>query len=181
MLFNNLMHVSFYTDRLEAMEDFYINKLGGELKIVTRAKAYLDRPQSGYHALALADPEKVIIVYIELAPGQFVELFPKNAEQGPASRMGENLGYAHFALTVDHAVHEQELSGGRPHHVAQVVPWRGRSPKARVPQAPSSYIKRGAPRGASCRVVACAERAARSSVFRACERWKPGACRSGPW
>lgn len=101
MLFNNLMHVSFYTNRLEAMEDFYINKLGGELKIVTRAKAYLDRPQSGYHALALADPEKVIIVYIELAPGLFVELFPKNEGQGPAPRMGENLGYAHFALTVD--------------------------------------------------------------------------------
>ena len=101
MLFNNLMHVSFFTDQLDAMCDFYVEKLGGTLKIVTRAKAYLDRPQSGYHEVALSDPEKVIIVYIELAPGQFIELFPKAEGQGPASHMGENLGYAHFALTVD--------------------------------------------------------------------------------
>lgn len=101
MLFNSLMHVSFFTDQMEAMEDFYVNRLGGTLKIVTRAKAYLDRPQSGYHRIALEDPERVIIVYIELAPGQFVELFPKSEGQGEHVAFNQRLGYSHFALTVD--------------------------------------------------------------------------------
>ncbi len=100
-MFNSIMHMSFFTDRLDEMIAFYTEVLGGTLKIVTRAKAYLDRPRSGYHALALADPEAIIIVYIELAPGQFVELFPKVAGQGPAAAFNENLGYSHFALTVD--------------------------------------------------------------------------------
>lgn len=100
-MFNSIMHVSFFTDRLDEMICFYTEVLGGTLKIVTRAKAYLDRPQSGYHAVALTDPEKVIIVYIEVAPGQFIELFPKGEGQGPAAAFNENLGYSHFALTVD--------------------------------------------------------------------------------
>ncbi len=101
MLFTSIMHVSFYTDQLDAMCDFYTKVLGGTIKIVTRAKVYLDRPQSAFHAIALTDPEKVIIVYIELAPGQFIEIFPKNVGQGPAPEPNANLGYSHFALLVD--------------------------------------------------------------------------------
>lgn len=113
MLFSSLMHVSFYTDQMEAMRDFYVDKLGGTLKIVTRAKAYLDRPQSGFHKLALEDPEKIIIVYIELAPGQFVELFPKNPGQGEHIAFNAQLGYSHFALTVDDIFAAREELEGR--------------------------------------------------------------------
>lgn len=113
MKFTSIMHVAFFTDQLDAMRDFYVNVLGGELKIATRAKVYLDRPESSFHAMALEDPEKVIITYIELAPGQFIELFPKSEGQGPAAGFNENLGYSHFALLVDDIFAAREELEGR--------------------------------------------------------------------
>lgn len=101
MKFKSIMHVSFFTDQMEVMRDFYENKLGLKPKVITKAKAYLDRENSAYHQIALKDPEKIIIIYIEIAPGQFIELFPKNEGQGPAAKPNQNLGYSHFALLVD--------------------------------------------------------------------------------
>lgn len=37
MEFKSLMHVSFFTDQMDVMRDFYENKLGLKVKIVTRA------------------------------------------------------------------------------------------------------------------------------------------------
>ena len=101
MPFNNIMHVTFFTDQLDEMMHFYTEVLGGELKVVTRAKLYAGSSKRGYAQIAEVDPERIIIVYIELAPGQFVELFPKNDGQGPHAAWNANLGYSHFALTVD--------------------------------------------------------------------------------
>lgn len=111
-MFNAIMHVTFFTEQLDAMRDFYVNVLGGTVKIVTRAKLYLDRPNSAYHKVALEDPERIIIMYIELAPGQFIELFPAELGQLPHSEWNAEVGYSHFALTVDdiYAVRE-ELEG----------------------------------------------------------------------
>lgn len=95
------MHVTFFTHQLEAMQDFYVNVLGGKTKIVTRAGLYADKEGSAYYELAQTEPEKVIIVYIELAPGQFIELFPASPTQKPHSSWNEEVGYSHFALTVD--------------------------------------------------------------------------------
>ena len=68
MKFKSIMHVSFFTDQMDVMRDFYENKLGLPVKIVTKAKSYLGLNR-GY--------------YSEIAPGQFIELFPKNDGQGP--------------------------------------------------------------------------------------------------
>lgn len=99
MEFKSMMHIAFYTDQLEVMRDFYENKLGLKAKIVTKAKLYKGLNRGYYSQLAETDPEKVIIVYIEIAPGQFIELFPKMAGQQPPVQ--NQLGYSHFALLVD--------------------------------------------------------------------------------
>lgn len=101
MEFKSIMHVSFYTDQMDEMRDFYENKLGLKAKIVTKAKAYKGLNRGYYSELAETDPEKVIIVYIEIAPGQFIELFPKAEGQGEHDSWNQNLGYSHYALLVD--------------------------------------------------------------------------------
>lgn len=101
MKFNTLMHVTFFTNQLQEMMDFYQNVLGGTLKIVTRAKLYKGTGSSLYGSVAESNPDRIIIVYIELAPGQFIELFPSEPNQKPHSEWNEEVGYSHFALTVD--------------------------------------------------------------------------------
>ena len=101
MEFKNIMHVSFFTDQLDEMIDFYTNKLGGKLKIVTKAKSYINDIDSNYYNLAKTDPEKIIIVYIELAPLQFVELFPKRETQDEHEEWNKREGYSHFSLLVE--------------------------------------------------------------------------------
>lgn len=95
------MHVSFYTDQMAVMRDFYENKLGLKVKIVTRAKQYKGLNRGKYSEWADNDPEKVIIVYIELAPGQFIELFPKEEGQEEHDSWNQRVGYSHYALLVD--------------------------------------------------------------------------------
>ncbi len=99
-MFKTIMHVSFFTDRMEEMLEFYTKKLGLELKVVVRYKSYLgreDRP--AYQEIAKTEPEKIFNAYIEIAPGQFIELFPKN--HGQVERnvpWNSELGYSHFGL-----------------------------------------------------------------------------------
>ena len=100
MDFLSVMHVSFYTENMDEMREFYENKLGLKTKIVTKAKAYKGLNRGHYSDLAETDPEKVIIVYIELAPGQFIELFPKNKGQEEHDSWNQRLGYSHYALLV---------------------------------------------------------------------------------
>ena len=94
------MHVSFFTDQMDAMRDFYTDRLGFKTRIVTKAKAYFGR-EGHFAKLAESDPEKVIIVYLEAAPGQFIELFPKAEGQKAAPEYNSTLGYSHFSLLVD--------------------------------------------------------------------------------
>lgn len=101
MLFNSIMHVTFFTHQLEEMRRFYTEVLGGEVKIVTRAKLYAGSSKQRYAKIAETDPKKIIIMYIELAPGQFIELFPAEEEQKPHPEWNEHVGYSHFALMVD--------------------------------------------------------------------------------
>ena len=101
MLFTSIMHVTFFTEDMDAMRAFYEEKLGGTVKIVTRAKVYLNREGHPYQKIAQEDPEKIIIMYIELAPNQFVELFPATPDQKPRGQWNDSVGYSHFALTVD--------------------------------------------------------------------------------
>lgn len=102
MKFEKMMHVAFYTDKMDEMLEFYTKKLGCPIKVLTKYKQYLnrdDRPQ--HQEIALKDPEKIFNVYIELAEGQFVELFPKKEGQKDHDDWNSSLGYSHFALTVE--------------------------------------------------------------------------------
>ena len=90
MEFKSLMHVSFFTDQMDVMRDFYENKLGLKVKIVTRAGLYKGLNRGKYSEVAEVDPNRIIIVYIEIAPGQFIELFPKDEGQAPHDESEDN-------------------------------------------------------------------------------------------
>ena len=96
MEFKSLMHVSFFTDQMDVMRDFYENKLGLKVKIVTRAGLYKGLNRGKYSEVAEVDPNRIIIVYIEIAPGQFIELFPKDEGQAPHDEWNQRLGYSHL-------------------------------------------------------------------------------------
>lgn len=100
-MFKSLMHISFYTDQMDEMRDFYENKLGLKPKIITKAKAYKGLNRGYFSEIAETDPEKIIIIYIELAPGQFIEIFPKIDGQEQHDSFNQRVGYSHFALLVD--------------------------------------------------------------------------------
>lgn len=101
-MFNSLMHLGFYTDHMDEMVEFYTKKLGGKLKLVTRFGVYKDRPDRGWmYEMAQSDPEKIFNVYVELAPGQFIEFFPSRANQAPHPEFDSQKGYSHFALETD--------------------------------------------------------------------------------
>ena len=96
------MHVSFYTDQINEMLDFYVNKLGLKQKTIVRFKEYKGstaRPM--FAKLAETDPEGIFYTYIEIADGQFLELFPTLGNQLPHREWNQDLGYSHFALTCD--------------------------------------------------------------------------------
>ena len=47
MKFNEIMHLSFYTDQMDEMRDFYENKLGLKAKIIMRYEAYKGKKDRG--------------------------------------------------------------------------------------------------------------------------------------
>ena len=58
-----MMHVAFYTDRMDEMIAFYTEKLGATIKVCTRFKQYLDRDDRPYmQEIARKDPEKIFNV-----------------------------------------------------------------------------------------------------------------------
>lgn len=101
MKFKSIMHVSFFTDQLDVMRDFYENKLGLKAKMLVRYGVYKGSSNPVYGPLAETNPDDICLIYIEIAPGQFIELFPKMEGQGPHIKVNENVGYSHFALLVD--------------------------------------------------------------------------------
>lgn len=101
MEFSSLMHVTFFTHQMEEMRRFYTEVLGGEVKIITRASLYKGHEKKRYADIAEIDPNRIIIMYIELAPGQFIELFPADDSQLPHPEWNSEVGYSHYALTVD--------------------------------------------------------------------------------
>ncbi|MBO4919733.1 MAG: VOC family protein [Erysipelotrichaceae bacterium] len=100
MLFQSIMHVTFFAEDLNRSIRFY-EKLGGKVKMAVKYKAYLDQPESSFYQKALETPEDYCIVYVEIAPGQFVELYPKGEEQKEHIVFNRDTGYSHFAVVVD--------------------------------------------------------------------------------
>lgn len=102
MKFNEVMHLSFYTDNMNAMRDFYENKLGLKAKIIMRYEAYKGKKERGAWAQrAETMPKEIAYIFIELAPGQYLELFPRYEHQLDHEEPDTRVGYSHFALMVD--------------------------------------------------------------------------------
>ena len=115
MKFNEVMHLSFYTDQMDEMRDFYENKLGLKAKIIMRYEAYKGQASRGaWAARAETNPKGIAYIFIELAPGQYLELFPKGDGQLEHEAPDTRLGYSHFALMVDdiHEAREELVQAG---------------------------------------------------------------------
>lgn len=115
MKVNTIMHIAFYTDNLEEMIDFYVNKLGFTYKYDVRYKVYLNREdRPSLRKYALEHPEEIFNVYIEVSDGQFIELFPSEIEMKEHPGFNECKGYSHFAFTVEdiYKTREELLSKG---------------------------------------------------------------------
>jgi len=82
-MITSIGHVAFRITNLEQSLDFYCGKLG------FREAFRLDR----------AGEPSPWIVYIQVVPGQFIELFPGAGDEG--YRPGAAAGYNHFSLGVD--------------------------------------------------------------------------------
>ena len=101
-MFRSLMHIAFFTDNMDDMIRFYTEVLGAEIKVRTTYRSYLNRDDRPLQQkIAREDPDRIFNVYLQLAPGQFIELFPKTEGQSDAAGFNERLGYSHFALLVD--------------------------------------------------------------------------------
>lgn len=102
MEYINIMHIAFYTDKMEEMMDFYTNKIGGKIKSISRYSIYKDRDdRPDMQKIARENPDGIFNCYIELAPNQFIELFPATEGQKEHPGFGEHKGYFHFALLVE--------------------------------------------------------------------------------
>ena len=88
-------HIAFRVTEIEPALNFYCNILG------FREAFRLEREGN----------RSPWIVYIQVAPGQFIELFPFSAKAGP--QPGEDAGYSHFSLTVDDIHSTVRLLGER--------------------------------------------------------------------
>ena len=113
-MFNDGMHIAFYTDKMDEMIDFYTNKLGCKMKTLTRYSVYLNRDdRKVFQDVAKKEPNKIFNTYIELAPNQFIEIFPKIDNQKEHAQFNDSLGYSHFALTVDDIYKTREILESR--------------------------------------------------------------------
>ena len=77
-MFRSIMHIAFFTDKMDEMIRFYTEVLGADIKVRTTYRNYLnrdDRPMQ--QKIAREDPDRIFNVYLQLAEGQFIELFPK--------------------------------------------------------------------------------------------------------
>lgn len=100
-MFKSLMHVSFFTDQMDEIRNFYEGKLGIKPKMIVRYGAYKGSSNPMFSQKAESNPDDICIIYFEIADGQFIEFFPKLDNQGPHSAWNQNLGYTHFGLLVD--------------------------------------------------------------------------------
>lgn len=101
MEFQSIMHVSFYADDLNKIYDFYTNILEAKPKMLVRYKAYASQEGHPFQKMGQEHPDDICIVYFEIAPGQFVEFFPKYPGQKEHAGFNERIGYSHLSLLVE--------------------------------------------------------------------------------
>ncbi len=63
---------------------------------------YLDRDdRPALQKITREEPDRIFNIYLEAAPGQFIELFTAHVTQKEHTQWDEYKGYSHFALLVD--------------------------------------------------------------------------------
>ncbi|WP_338217569.1 VOC family protein [Lacticaseibacillus salsurivasis] len=114
----SIMHLAFYTNQLPALRDFYENTLGAKPRTIVRFSAYKGVKNRGDWAkLAETNPNGIVYVFEELAPGQFLELFPVDQPLPKAPTLGDGTShYSHFSILVDdiQASYQHLLAHGAP-------------------------------------------------------------------
>jgi lactoylglutathione lyase len=103
MAIQSIMHISFYTNQIQAMRDFYEGVLGAKPKVIVRFGAYKGVKNRGlWSKLAETDPNGIAYMFEEVAPGQFLELFPTDAPLPDAPAVQPATArYTHMSLLVD--------------------------------------------------------------------------------
>ena len=85
-MFRSIMHIAFFTDKMDEMIRFYTEVLGADIKVRTTYRSYLnrdDRPMQ--QKIAREEPDRIFNVYLQLDDVGW----------------NERLGYSHFALLTD--------------------------------------------------------------------------------
>lgn len=100
MLFDSIMHVAFFAKDINKTIEFYKN-LGCEIKMAIKYKSYINNPEHEYYNKALTNPEDYCIVYIEVAKGQFIELYPYECKLKDHVSFNEHVGFSHIGVVVD--------------------------------------------------------------------------------
>lgn len=103
MKVDGLMHVAFFTRQLDALVDFYVNKLGFTYAYDVTFEIYADRPdRPAQYKMAQENPKAIFNVYIEISDKQFIELFPihDGLDVDVVQPEPGTAGYHHFAIAV---------------------------------------------------------------------------------
>ena len=114
MQIKGLAHVAFNVADMDRSLDFYCNKLGMRQVFIMKYEDLLRMldvfDEANQEAPAeLAEmkeqiqqkKDQVWMTYLEFAPGQFIELFATDPGTPIAERVGQRVGYQHFALEVE--------------------------------------------------------------------------------
>ena len=105
MEYNNIAHVSYKVRDLEASLRFYCDELGFQRKFTIPNSAFIEllKEQEGTEAqrARLAEiAEKPWLTYLEVRPGQFLELFPAYDDVPALDQSDNHIGYLHLSLEV---------------------------------------------------------------------------------
>jgi len=82
--YKRIGHIAIRTGDIDTCLDFYCNKIG-----LTEAFRMFN------------DAGELSTVYLNIAPGQFIEIFPNGAEKQKTSSVG--IGYSHLCIEVENA------------------------------------------------------------------------------
>lgn len=70
-MFSSLMHVAFYTEHFDEMMDFYTNKLGLPVKVLTRFSSYRD-PSLGFSTIIFGSNLMPVVSVTSIFAGFFI-------------------------------------------------------------------------------------------------------------
>lgn len=109
-------HVSFkVTDMKKALE-FYVDKMGFKKCFEIKRRPDGSRPEATevVQDSGTCDRDKVWIVYVQVSPSQFIELFTLDPGEEAGGSKDDPIGYLHLALIVEdiHAYCDELINRG---------------------------------------------------------------------